>query len=257
METSCDLTEKVAPTNPRWNSNAGKNDRVYCSSTDICSNGITDPRKGSWSAMSTQSYYQLSNRSECIVSPKVLCHEPHGICTNCSICILGRGEMELITRCDFQRGGVADWSEKSVPPLIPFPLLGKKLRTSSVNVEICSDSTLHFSLHQYQGTPEGILMSEELSSRCFSWTCVFTFPPWSNQMSPGLCESPEKCIGLVCWYNQWFLYNVSFKSSSGAFHFLYIWKYLWFLTCPLTWLSAASSLSCKLSEVPYWNKLCL
>lgn len=35
---------------------------------------------------------------------------------------------------------------------------------------------------------------------CFSWTCVFTLSLWSNQMSPGLCESPpEKFIGLVYW----------------------------------------------------------
>lgn len=33
---------------------------------------------------------------------------------------------------------------------------------------------------------------------CFSWKCIFTLPPWGNQMFPGLCESPpEKFIGLV------------------------------------------------------------
>lgn len=47
--------------------------------------------------------------------------------------------------------------------------------------------------------------------------CFYT-PPRSNQMSPGLCDSPpEKFIGLVYWYNQWFLYNTSFKPSGGAF----------------------------------------
>lgn len=97
-----------------------------------------------------------------------------------------------------------------------------------------SHSTLSCSLHQYQGIPGGILLSEELWFCCFSWTCVFVLAPWSNQMCPGLCEPrPEKFIGLVYWYNQWFftmhcsspvvglLFHCTFGNICGSPHALW------------------------------------
>lgn len=162
--------------------------------------------------------------------PKMLRCVPLGICTDCSICILGRGAVELIARCACQREGAADgWWEEGLFPHIPFLLRGKTRCTSSENVEICSRSTLpaHSSraneLQKAFGCPRSSAFAA-VPGRAFLHSLREAI-----KCCPRLCgSSPEKFLGLMYLCNQWILYNVSFKSGGGFFIPLYVWKCLWF-----------------------------
>lgn len=165
----------------------------------------------------------------------------------CSVCILGRGEMELV-------GAGDSWWEECLFPCTTLLSWGKMHCTSSVDMGICSHSTLYCSLYQYQ---KAFLLFEELHLCCCSWMCIFILPSWSNQMLPWPVQLFSwKILRSSVLVQQWLLYNISFKFSGLGFSCCTFGNVCGSTPSPPP-LDAASSLACKLSEVPYWNKMFL